>query len=408
MYAVDRKNLDHIIDVLKTSKIRPSNKKHILGFIQAADSGVLRYGKKITLARQYKYVTVLMKLDVLLGKDFKEATKEDIQKLVTSINSMEYKGQPITDATKYSYQTILKRFYKWLLGDNDEYPKLVKWIHPHMERGRNITESKLLTIEDVNAMANVADNQRDRAFVLFLYESGARIGEVMSIKIEDFKPDIYGAIVHIPEGKTGPRNIRITASSPAISIWLTQHPQRNNPRSVLFCSISHFKLGQEVVYQNYRKILLRLAERANIKKDVNPHHFRHSRATDLAKKVKSPAVLCQYMGWKQGSKEAATYVHMENTDNEILAINGIKKEGQKQEEFKPITCPRCGIKNDPASKFCSGCSLGLELQSVMDYEKVSKTALKQIEDTKTLDDLLKYMHTLEGKIRQLEKEKYER
>jgi hypothetical protein len=142
--------------------------------------------------------------------------------------------------------------------------------------------------------------------------------------------------------------------------------------------------------------LLKLAERAKIKKDVNPHFFRHSRASDLAKKVKSPAILCQYMGWKQGSKEAATYVHIDSTDNEILAINGIQREEQKQENFKPIKCPRCNIVNDPASKFCRGCSLLLDEKSIGNFEKDKETATQLGFDLQTImnnkDLMLKIMN----------------
>jgi integrase len=126
-------------------------------------------------------------------------------------------------------------------------------------------------------MANATDNLRDRAFILFLYESGARIGEIMSIQLKHFEPDKYGAKVLIPKGKTGPRKIRIIASAPAISNWLSNHPDRKNKLSLLFCGISNYKRGEDIVYQNYRKMLRKMAKRAGIDKPVNPHHFMGSR-----------------------------------------------------------------------------------------------------------------------------------
>ena len=44
------------------------------------------------------------------------------------------------------------------------------------------------------------------------------------------------------------------------------------------------------------------------------------------------------------------------------------KKRLRQSSFKEIKCPRCGIKNDPSAKFCSGCSLGLDEKSLMDYD----------------------------------------
>ena len=47
---------------------------------------------------------------------------------------------------------------------------------------------------------------------------------------------------------------------------------------------------------------------------------------------------------------------------------GLIEEDISKDNLQPIKCPRCGIKNDPAAKFCSGCSLGLDEKSVMEYD----------------------------------------
>ena len=368
--SLEEVKLENAKEKLEKSIVLPVNKKHILNFVNAASTGQLRDGEPISIGRQYKFLTVLTKLDHLLEKDFADANKSDIEKLVAKINTMKNKhGKPVQDWTKYTYKVVLKRFYKWLKGDNDEYPKEVKWIHPRMMKRNGKLPEELLTTEDIKKMANATDNLRDRAFILFLYESGARIGEIMSIQLKHFEPDEYGAKVLIPKGKTGPRKIRIIASAPAISNWLSNHPDRNNKLSLLFCGISNYKRGEDIVYQNYRKMLRKMAKRAGVDKPVNPHHFRHSRATELAKSLSS-AILCEYLGWVQGSREAATYVHLsgEASDKEILKIHGLTKNDQKEHEFKSIECPRCGIKNDPAAKFCKGCSLGLDEKSVMEFD----------------------------------------
>lgn len=117
------------------------------------------------------------------------------------------------------------------------------------------------------------------------------------------------------------------------------------------------------------------AVRAGIEKPVNPHHFRHSRATLLAKKL-TEANLCEYMGWIQGSKEASTYVHLSgrDTDKAILAMHGLINEEEKKDKFKPRVCPRCKTINDPASNFCSGCSLGLDEKTLIEFDKQKEEA----------------------------------
>jgi len=173
---------------------------------------------------------------------------------------------------------------------------------------------------------------------------------------------------------------------------------------MLFCGMWSKKRGDMIDYQTFRGMLKDMAKKAKITKPVNPHNFRHSRATELAKQF-TESQLCQYMGWATGSKEAATYVHLSgrDMDNAILKVNGLAEEEPEKSQFKPITCPRCGITNSPDSKFCSHCSMGLDIQAVMAYEKTSKETLKTVDDPKKLQAMLEIMIK---RIEQLEKEKY--
>ena len=85
-----------------------------------------------------------------------------------------------------------------------------------------------------------------------------------------------------------------------------------------------------------------------------------------------------YMGWVQGSREAATYVHLSGRDMDraILALHGLADEEREEDKFKVIECSRCGITNDPGAKFCKGCSLGLDEKSIMEYDQQKEMATK--------------------------------
>jgi integrase/recombinase XerD len=304
---------------------------------------------------------------------------------------------------------MIKRFMKWLREQEGQefgkkqYPKEVEWITTTMKENRVGYSKELLTFEDVLKLSEAANNLRDRAFVLLLYESGVRIGEILSIRIKDVVFEQWGAEVCIPTSKSKPRTIFVHRSAPAISNWLMDHPDRDNKNSFLFCGMWSKKRGEEIDSQTFRYMLQDLAKRAKINKPVNPHNFRHSRATELADSLTN-AQLCNYLGWQQGSRELRTYISMKDTKDAILKMNGIEKKDDKVEAHKPVVCPRCGIVNSPDSKFCSHCSLGLELQSVMDYEKTSKETLKTIDDPKKMQAMLEVMIK---RIEQLEKEKYE-
>jgi integrase/recombinase XerD len=64
----------------------------------------------------------------------------------------------------------------------------------------------MLGQEDIEKLINACLTNRDRTLISFLYESGVRKGELLSIRIENINFDEYGAVVTIPEGKCPQRN----------------------------------------------------------------------------------------------------------------------------------------------------------------------------------------------------------
>jgi integrase len=130
-----------------------------------------------------------------LKKNFKECNKEDIIKLVEEIERRDY-----SEWTKYDYKVILRKFFK-RLRQSENYPEEVKWIKARRKNNRILPE-ELLTQDEIERLASVAENFRDRAFVLVLYESGCRIGELLSLKVKNVEFDDYGAILLVA-GKPG-------------------------------------------------------------------------------------------------------------------------------------------------------------------------------------------------------------
>jgi hypothetical protein len=129
-------------------------------------------------------------------------------------------------------------------------------------------------------------------------------------------------------------------------------------------------------YDAAKKIVFKAAKKAGIEKRVNLHKFRASRATHLVTEGMSEPVLCEFGGWKIGSAEIRTYVKLsgKNVEDEILKINGLIKEEDKKNKFKIKICPRCGVKNEPVSKFCHGCSLGLDEITLLKFDKQKDSA----------------------------------
>jgi site-specific recombinase XerD len=154
----------------------------------------------------------LTRLAAILSIDFEKATKHDIEKVI-----LEHGRLDISENTKTDFKVTVKRFYKWLRDPNDaEYPQEVKWIRTTLKDRHSFLPEELLTEEDVLALVKAAEWSRDRALVSMLYDSGGRIGEILSLQRKNIAFDEHGATV-VVDGKTGQRRERLISSVPFLS-----------------------------------------------------------------------------------------------------------------------------------------------------------------------------------------------
>jgi len=72
-------------------------------------------------SKRQKYTSNLRILSELSNVHFNTATKEDVKDLIYLIENTER----WSDWTKHDYKVSVKRFYKWLKGNDEEYPNEV-------------------------------------------------------------------------------------------------------------------------------------------------------------------------------------------------------------------------------------------------------------------------------------------
>jgi integrase/recombinase XerD len=124
-----------------------------------------------------------------------------------------------------------------------------------------------------------------------------------------------------------------------------------------------------------------VAKRASILKAVNPHNFRHGRATHLANHL-TEGQMNEYMGWVRGSEMPSTYVHLSgrDVDQALLRLNNITVSEKEDWEkgFWLKKCPRCSLENPPANKFCNRCGVILHKGTQKPYEKQPRAAYEPL------------------------------
>jgi len=330
--------------------------------------------KDNTPARRYKYLCKIPKMAEILDKPFEDATKEDIKKIRLYIK----KRDDITDVTKGDYEVLLKRFYKFV-GDG-EYPKCVEDIETTNKVDSDKAHEELLTEDDVLTLIEACQNKRDKALISLTYETGARASELLDLDVGSVEDRERGLKI-VVDGKTGRRRIPLVSSVPYLKQWIEDHPNGDDKNAPLFCNIGKVNNGDRMKYGAFRKTLIDVRKRTDIDKPVNPHHWRHSRATDLASKF-TEAQLCLFFGWKQGSDVPAQYVHMSgrDLDDDYDKLHGMEPE-EEPDKSKLVgdSCPRCNEQLEKDAEFCYKCGQRLTEAPPEQWEEVNPNFSKEIQ-----------------------------
>jgi len=281
----------------------------------------------------------------------------------------------------------LRLFFRWLSGKTVE-AALFKNIQMN-RRTPKLPTDRLLTRADVQRLVDACDRPRDRALLMLLWDSGARISEIVTLDIGHVEFDRYGAVV-IVNGKTGRRRVRLIAAAPELQTWLNQHPLKTNAAAPLFTTYTRYAAGtKRLAVHTIQNTLKTIARRAGVTKPVHPHAFRHARLTDLAKQGFSEMELRIIAGWEKNSAMPEVYIHLSGGDVERKMlqkagfVTGDETPGTAA--LEPRQCPRCRTMNTYDALYCRACSMALTEHAAYQVEEKTGEAEKSDE----YQDLLK-------------------
>ncbi|MEM4259556.1 MAG: tyrosine-type recombinase/integrase [Candidatus Pacearchaeota archaeon] len=379
-----KKRLEQALRRLEKADISSANIGHIKGFSQNCIANGIGAGKA------YRYVDDLVVTTKWLNKDLSKCNRRDIEALILKLEQSDY-----AEWTKYGIKICIRKFFKWL-RDTEELPEEVRWIKLRMKNVSRRLPEDLITEEEAKKMILTAESRRDKAIIAVLYESGCRIQEVLTIRIKHIVFDEYGAVISV-FGKTGSRRVRLVSAVPYLQEWINNHPENNNPEA--FVWIKRGKRTDVLIgYGSARITLQRIAKRAGIRKKVNPHSFRHARASYLANYL-TESQLKEVSGWAQASRMASVYVHLsgKNTDQAILKVYGKSMEVKtKKEVLTPLQCARCKTENEAIHKYCKLCGMALGEQEInqliagqSDKVEIDKIMGAILKDSRVLDTIAK-------------------
>lgn len=176
----------------------------------------------------------------------------------------------------------LRAFYKYLLMEN-----LVNFDPTELIDGPKTARTlpDTLDVEEIDRMLNTIDRstpegERNRAMLEVLYSCGLRVSELVELRISRIHAaESFISVIGkgdkerlIPIGQTALEHIALYRDSVRVHVT-----PRKGEEDILFLS----KFGKRISRVMVFLIIKELAMKAQVKKSISPHTFRHSFATHL-------------------------------------------------------------------------------------------------------------------------------
>jgi len=284
------------------------------------------------------------------GKDYEEANIDDIAGFLAWLKNPDIlkKIVPLRFEPEHQPQTInamvdtVVMFYDYLLRhegmENQLSEKLVKFIR---DPGRNyrsflhgiaenrrikshilklpVPRMQIRTIskEDAAVLLDSCTNLRDYLLLYLLFESGMRIGEALSLWLEDF--DMAGLTItlhdrgemeNLAEIKTVSSPRRLDCTQELMDLftgYICEHHTADIATNHVFLKLKGRMAGKAMDYGDVDNLFRTLREKTGIR--VTPHMFRHTSFSLLYSAGWEPEMLKQRAGHKNIYTTLDTYVH---------------------------------------------------------------------------------------------------
>ncbi|MFA4850813.1 MAG: tyrosine-type recombinase/integrase [Methanoregula sp.] len=293
-------------------------------------------------------------LKFLSWKDARQINKSDFEDYIIS------RRKTVSPRTLQGDMIELKIFFRFIDPEKEKefFPADEKMEKP------KIKYEPPLSRDDIQKVVRACDTLRDRALIMFLWDTGCRVSEALDLNVGNIHIDQSCGNTRL-RGKTGDREAWLIDCLPDLQAWINVHPHNKDPDAPLFITYTRYGFGaRRLNIRTVQNLCKTLQKRAGVSERVHPHAFRHARATDKAKDGYTEMELRIMFGWTPSSNMPAIYIHLSGADvkQKILQKAGLVEQVTPAGErpLDTVKCPRCGILNTGDSIYCKSCSMGLK------------------------------------------------
>ncbi len=167
---------------------------------------------------------------------------------------------------------VLRAFFQDIFEDRYIDRNPFKRIKPPKKEEESFLK-RIPSRDDINKLKSFTKNDRDKLLIDFLYKTGLRISEALSLKIEDFKENKEGAYEAYFKGKgnkTGLVKVRNDFYEDLLNI--------TGEEGFIFRNLRREK-HKAVTSKHVANLFKKLSKEAKIKPEIHPHALRHAHGT---------------------------------------------------------------------------------------------------------------------------------
>lgn len=204
----------------------------------------------------------------------------------------------------------LKSFFKFVAAVAPEHLDRARLVREIPNRRVDHKEPRYLDkpeVEALQAAAHARPSARDEALVLFLYNTGARVQEVVDLDLEHLFLKGPARVLLRGKGRKERTCLLWSATVKALERWLAERGSPQDARTPLFINAR----GARITRSGIAYVLRRLAGTPplrEIKSPVTPHVMRHTTAMHL---LRSRVDLITIAAWLGHADVSTTHSYVE-------------------------------------------------------------------------------------------------
>lgn len=393
--------------VINSERITNREKQLILELSAGLDENDLTHTSPVgtkAVSTNENYLTRLRKLAEAYEGDFGEITENELKRLLSDFDRGTHpdaKDGGYATGTMAQFQSAAKAFIKHhsLDIDPDDIP-----VSAPPSGSQAVDERDMFDNSDIEAMREVIENSRDECLFELLLHTGQRIRAIQTLRVKDV--DVREGVYWLNTDEVGlkgadkvGRKRPLLGAVGAVKKWLDYHPTGEPDDYLLTATVDNNKAtpGNMLAQQTMRARLKKIADKAGVKKPVNPHNFRHSFVTMCKRDYNMDDSTVKFLigHASESTVMETTYQHL--TDEDFIADAEIATGRREKDEAATVgrrECPNpdCLNELDPTDKACNSCGTVISPDAQAAQETIDdsmKESYKQVhpEDTDTQDKI---------------------